>query len=218
MNDQFTFNELDSAFKKGIESLELDPNERSWKKVEAGISNMENVMMRKRIRKLKIISSFLGTCVISLGLFMIYHYSNGHNTASADKLMKQDIVMSSDLSKNEIEKKQSQQNAITSKTLGTNRTLSEKKKNTVSINPIISNGGTKAIIQPQGKSGIQLNNSTKLAKNKNEMNASVHPQEKENPQNLANEKKSLASADPDLNKQLSNPVQIISEQKNRTPI
>ena len=75
MKDDFNDNELDRAFRQGIEPMEMEPSASFWQKAESDILAKENFSFRKKLFQWKAAASVLSVVVVS-GAFYIFHLQN----------------------------------------------------------------------------------------------------------------------------------------------
>jgi hypothetical protein len=86
--------DLDSAFNKAIESMEIEPSESVWKNVDAGLTQVENSLLKRKIIVWKKISVVISFFLVALGILFFYHYSNhelSNRAALADRMIAQPI-------------------------------------------------------------------------------------------------------------------------------
>ncbi|HEY4797837.1 MAG TPA: outer membrane beta-barrel protein [Bacteroidia bacterium] len=63
-------NELDRAFRHGLDDIEVEPSDSFWKKAEADILHRENISYRKNIFRWKLFSGLLSVLLIISGFFL----------------------------------------------------------------------------------------------------------------------------------------------------
>src|ERR1035437_8446104 len=68
--------DLDNAFNKAIEPMEIEPSESVWKNVDAGLTQVENSLLKKKIIFWKQITVFTTLLLVAFGVLFFYKYSN----------------------------------------------------------------------------------------------------------------------------------------------
>ena len=80
--------DLDNAFNKAIEPMEIEPSESVWKNVDAGLTRVENSLLKKKIIFWKKIAASISVLLFTVGIFFFYQYSSPE---SSKQLVKVDV-------------------------------------------------------------------------------------------------------------------------------
>ena len=83
--------DLDNAFNKAIEPMEIEPSESVWKNVDAGLTRVENSLLKKKIIFWKKIAASISVLLFTVGIFFFYQYSN---SKLSNQLVKVDVPKS----------------------------------------------------------------------------------------------------------------------------